>query len=139
MFHIHEGLYTVIFIHFYMRRDYVKELDAALKEGKKPIELLTMVLGFLNFTHLEVKMYNLLQQTPLTTKQIEKKLGISERTVRKYTKILYKKGFIVRRVVEGERLKYVYEAIPIKRAWMKVKGEIEKILDEVTNVLEAAV
>ena len=73
----------------------------------------------------------------MTIKQIEGELNVSERTVRKYVKILYMKGLIVRRVVEGERLKYIYKAIPIKKAWIKVKSEIEKTLDEVTDALEA--
>jgi len=118
-----------------MSEDYLKELEAALNAGRRPIELLTIILGFLNFSRMEIKMYKLLQQTPLTVKQIAKKLEISERTVRKYVKILYQKGFIVRRIVEEKRLKYVYEAIPIRKAWAKLKRDIGRIMTEIGKTL----
>jgi len=39
-------------------------------------------------------------------------------------------------VVQGKRLKYVYVAVPVQEIWKKVKHEIQKILDEITKVLE---
>ena len=56
-------------------------------------------------------------------------------TVRKYVKILYQKGFIVRRIVEEKRLKYVYEAIPIRKTWAKLKRDIGRIMTEIGKTL----
>ena len=119
-----------------VKRKYVEDIEKALDEGKKPVELLNVILGFLNFKSMEIKIYNLLLKTSLTIKQIEQQLNISERTIRKYIKRLDEEGFIVKKVEQGKRLKYVYMAIPIQEAWKKVKDKIEKILGDITKVLE---
>ena len=118
------------------KRNYVADIENALEKGKKPVELLNVILGFLNFKSVEVKIYNLLLKSSLTIKQIEKRLNLSERTIRKYIKRLDQEGFITRKVEQGKRLKYVYVAIPVQEAWKKVKGKIEKILGDITKVLE---
>ena len=119
-----------------VKRNYVEDIEKALDERKKPVELLNVILGFLNFKSMEIKIYNLLLKTSLTIKQIEQQLNISERTIRKYIKRLDEEGFIVKKVEQGKRLKYVYMAIPIQEAWKKVKDKIEKILGDITKVLE---
>lgn len=117
-------------------RSYIADIEKLLEGGKKPIELLNAVLGFLNFKPVEIKIYNLLLNSPLTIKQIEGQLNLSERTIRKYIQRLDQKGFIIKKVEEGKRLKYVYTAVPIQETWKKVKGKIQGILDEVTRALE---
>ena len=62
--------------------------------------------------------------------------ALKERTIRKYILRLDQEGFIIKKVEEGKRLKYVYTAVPIQEAWKKVKGKIPEILDEITRVLE---
>jgi predicted transcriptional regulator len=119
-----------------VKRKYVEDIEKALDEGKKPVELLNVILGFLNFKSMEIKIYNLLLKTSLTIKQIEQQLNISERTIRKYIKRLDEEGFIVKKVEQGKRLKYVYMAIPIQEAWDKVKDKMEKILGDITKALE---
>jgi len=119
-----------------VKRNYVEDIEKALDEGKKPVELLNVILGFLNFKSMEIKIYNLLLKTSLTIKQIEQQLNISERTIRKYIKRLDEEGFIVKKVEQGKRLKYVYMAIPIQEAWDKVKDKMEKILGDITKALE---
>jgi len=118
------------------KRSYIADLEKLLEEGKKPIELLSAALGFLNFKPVEIKIYNLLLNSSLTIKQIEGRLNLSERTIRKYIQGLDQKGFIIKKVEQGKRLKYVYTAVPIQEAWKKVKGKMQEILDEVTRVLE---
>ena len=59
-----------------------------------------------------------------------------ERTIRKYIRRLDQEGFIIKKVEEGKRLKYVYTAVPIQEAWKKVEDKIQKILDEITRDLE---
>ena len=100
------------------------------------MELLNVILGFLNFKPIEIKIYNLLLTSSLTIKQIQNLLNLSERTIRKYILRLDQEGFIIKRVEAGKRLKYVYTAVPVQEAWKKVKGKIQEILDEITRVLE---
>jgi len=118
------------------KRNYIEDIEDLLKGRKKPIELLNVILGFLNFKTAEIKIYNLLLKSSLTIKQIEKQLNLSERTIRKYIKKLVQDGFITRKVELGKRLKYVYVAVPVQETWKKVKDKIQKILDEITKVLE---
>jgi len=116
-----------------VKRNYVEDIEKALCEKKKPIELLNVIFTFLNFKSVEIKIYNLLLKTSLTIKQIEEQLNISERTIRKHIKRLDKEGFIVKRVEQGKRLKYVYMAIPVQEAWGKVKDKIGNILNDITK------
>jgi len=118
------------------KRNYIADIEKALTEGKKPKELLTVILGFLNFKPIEIKIYDLLLNSSLTIKQIQNLLDLSERTIRKYIRRLDQEGFIIKRVKEGKRLKYVYSAVPVQEAWKKVKGKIQEALDEITRVLE---
>lgn len=119
-----------------VKENYIEDIEKALSQRKKPIELLNIILVFLNFKSVEIRIYNLLLKTSLTIKQLEQQLNISERTIRKYIKRLDEEGFIIKKVEQGKRLKYVYVAVPIQEAWEKVKDKIEKILGDITKVLE---
>ncbi|HDH81574.1 MAG TPA: HTH domain-containing protein [Thermoplasmatales archaeon] len=119
-----------------MKRDYIADIEKSLKEGKKPIEVLNVILGFLNFKSVEIRIYNILLKKPLTIKQLEEHLNLSERTIRKYIKRLDSEGFITKKVEQGKRLRYVYSAVPIRETWEKVKDKIERILIDITKVLE---
>ena len=119
-----------------VKRNYIEDIEKVLSKKEKPVELLNVIFTFLNFKSVEIKIYNLLLKTSLTIKQIEQQLNISERTIRKHIKRLDEEGFIVKKVEQGKRLKYVYMAIPVQEAWEKVKDKIEKILSDITKVLE---
>ncbi len=119
-----------------IKRNYIEDIEKVLSKKEKPVELLNVIFTFLNFKSVEIKIYNLLLKTSLTIKQIEQQLDISERTIRKHIKRLDEEGFIVKKVEQGKRLKYVYMAIPVQEAWEKVKDKIEKILSDITKVLE---
>ena len=119
-----------------VKRNYVEDIEKALNERKKPVELLNIIFTFLNLKSVEIKIYNLLLKTSLTIKQIEKQLNISERTIRKYIKRLDEEGFIIRTVEQGKRLKYVYRAVPVQEAWENVKDKVENILEDITKVLK---
>jgi len=119
-----------------VKENYIEDIEKALCQRKKPIELLNIILVFLNFKSVEIRIYNLLLKTSLTIKQLEQQLNISERTIRKYIKRLDEEGFIIKKVEQGKRLKYIYMAVPIQEAWGKVKDKIEKILGDITKVLE---
>ena len=119
-----------------VKENYIEDLEKALNQRKKPIELLNIILGFLNFKSVEIRIYNLLLKTSLNIKQLEQQLNISERTIRKYIKRLDEEGFIIKKVEQGKRLKYVYMAVPIQETWEKVKDKIEGVLGNITKVLE---
>ena len=119
-----------------VKRNYIIDIEKAINETKNPIDLLSVIFTFLNFKPVEIKIYNLLLKTSLTIKQIERKLDISERTIRKYIKRLDDEGFITKKIVQDKRLKYVYRALPIREAWKKVKDKIANILEDITKVLE---
>lgn len=119
-----------------VKRNYIADIEKALKEGTEPIALLNVILGFLKFKPIEIKIYNLLLTSSLTIKQIQNLLNLSERTIRKYIQRLDQEGFIIKKVEAGKRLKYVYTAVPIQVAWEKVKGKIQEIIDEISRVLE---
>ena len=137
MIHTYENLNTLFFIvQFMTKRNYIADIENALKGGKNPVELLNIILSFLNFKTAEIKIYNVLLKSSLTIKQIEKQLNLSERTIRKYIKKLIQEGFITRKVEQGKRLKYVYMAVPVQEVWKKVKNKIQEILNEITKVLE---
>jgi len=118
------------------KRNYIEDIEKVLKKRKKPTEILNVILGFLNFKPMEIKIYNLLLKTSLTIKQIEKQLNISERTIRKYIKRLDKEGFITKKVEQGKRLKFIYTSVPVQEVWKKVKDRIEKILGDITTIVE---
>ena len=119
-----------------VKRNYIIDIEKAINETKNPVDLLSVIFTFLNFKPVEIKIYNLLLKTSLTIKQIEQQLDISERTIRKYIKRLDEEGFIIKKVEQGKRLKYVYMALPIQESWRKVKDKIAKILNDITKVLE---
>jgi len=119
-----------------VRRNYIVDIEKILKEKNKPIDLLNAILGFLNFKPIEIEIYNILLKSSLTVKQMEKQLNLSERTIRKYIKRLEREGFISKKVKQDKRLKYVYNAVPIQKAWKNVKSKIQKILKEITKILE---
>ena len=120
-----------------VKKNYIEDIEKALNKKEKPVEVLNVIFGFLNFKSVEIKIYNLLLKTSLTIKQIEQQLNISERTIRKYIKRLDEEGFIIKKVEQGKRLKYVYMALPIQESWRKVKDKIEKILNDITKALES--
>ena len=117
-------------------RSCIADIEKILKERKKPIELLSVILNFLNFKPIEIKIYNILLKSSLTIKQMEKQLNLSERTIRKYIKRLEQEGFINKKVKQDKRLKYIYNAVPIREAWKNVRNKIQKILEEITKTLE---
>ena len=118
-----------------MVKNAVSEIEKALKQRKKPVELLNLIFAFLNFKKAEVKIYNLLLKKSLTIKEMEEQLGISERTIRKYLKKLHEEGFIQRKVDESERLRYIYRAVSLQEAWKLVRKRIENIMDEISQVI----
>jgi len=116
----------------------IENIKKALTRKGKPIEVFEVVLTFLNFKTVETRIYNLLLKTSLTIKEIEQKLDISERSIRKYIRRLEEEGFITKWVEQGKRLKYVYQSVPIQEAWEKVKDKINTIIGDIAKVIESS-
>ena len=119
-----------------VKSNYLADIENEIKNGKKPVELLNIILRFLNFKPVEIRIFNLLLKSSFTIKQIENRLNISERTIRKYIKRLDDEGFIIRTVEQGNRLKYIYKSVTIQEAWDKIKDKIERILDNITKIID---
>ena len=121
-----------------VKSSYIDDIEKALNNKGKPVEVFNAILTFLNFKTVEIRIYNLLLKTSLTIKQIEQQLDISERSIRKYIRRLEEEGFITKRVEEGTRLRYVYQSVQIQEAWEKVEDKINKIISDIANVIESS-
>lgn len=117
---------------------YINDLKKALSAKKDPVETFNIILSFFNFEAMEIRIYNLLLNTSLTIKEIEEQLDVSERSIRKYIKRLEEEGLITKRVEQGKRLKYVYQSIRIQEAWKKVEDNINKIVDDISDVMDSS-
>ncbi|MBI5061319.1 MAG: hypothetical protein HZB67_03315 [Candidatus Aenigmarchaeota archaeon] len=69
-------------------------------------------IATLDMAPKELRVYKFLAKKPMTIKQLEKHINVSERMMRIYIHDLIEKNFIKRSVVESKRLKYVYTAAP---------------------------
>ena len=116
--------------------DRLARLQKILKEGKRtPTEVLSTVLKFLDFKEAEIKLYNILLKKEMAMDEIVKKLNASERSARAHIKTLYEKGFVKRRVIVGDRLKYAYSSVSPETAWKLVKKGVNSALKQVDKIL----
>jgi len=112
--------------------DRLTRIQKILKEkGKKPMELINIVLKFIDFKEAEIRLYNLLLDKEMTIAEIVRELKISERSVREHISKLYKKGFVNRKIVAENRLKYVYSSISPEIAWQMIKKNINAIINQI--------
>ena len=88
------------------------------------------VLGWLGFRSSEKRVYGALSGSnkAISIKEITKKTGMSERSVRDTLKVLLKKKFVRRKITKGKRLMYKYEALPVKSAWGYFKDKVDRVL-----------
>jgi predicted DNA-binding transcriptional regulator len=117
--------------------DRLTKLQKALKERKRtPVEVLTTVLRLLDFKEAEIKLYSTLLKKEMMMDEIVQNLNASERSARTHIKVLYEKGFVKRKVVIGDRLKYTYSSISPETAWRIVKKEVNSVLKQVDKILK---
>jgi len=117
--------------------DKLEKLQVILKEKKrKPVELLNMVLKFLDFKKTEIKLYDSLLKKEMEMNEIVQCLNMSERSIRTHIKNLYKKGFIKRKVLMKGRLKYVYSSVAPEIAWKIVKKRVNETLNQMDKVFQ---
>ena len=60
----------------------------------------------------EMEIFSLLSSKPMTIKELQKESKMSERQLRTYLDDLTERKFITKKVIEDQRLKYVYYANP---------------------------
>jgi len=88
---------------------------------------LTDFIQSIDLAPREFKVYQFLAKKPMTIKQLEKNINVSERMLRTYLDDLMKKKFIERRIVQERRLKYVYMANPSAEILKILKSKIVSI------------
>ncbi|MEM0449164.1 MAG: helix-turn-helix domain-containing protein [Methanomassiliicoccales archaeon] len=111
------------------------ELEGFFVKKRKAEEALQVLMRFFNFKKAEISLYGLLLKSPLTIKEIQERMKVSERSIRKYLKKLEEEGFIVKRVVQGKRLKYVYQSVHLEEAWNKLDHRIRKTLSDFAEAI----
>jgi predicted DNA-binding transcriptional regulator len=100
-------------------------------------ERLEALLKSLGVKKTELKIYRLLleKREPMRITEIQRELGISERSVREHVLSLYRKGILRRKLIQQGWLGYTYTAVSpsevlenIKESLMKKITELEKEL-----------
>ena len=75
----------------------------------------------------ETQIFQLLMRKPMTIKQLQKASHMSERMLRTYLDDLTRRNLVAKRVIEDQRLKYMYYANPPDMIINMAKDAINKI------------
>lgn len=119
--------------------DRLTKIQEILNKGKRtPVQVFSTVLRFIDFKEAEIKIYNLLLKKDMEMGEIVQNLNASERSARGHIKTLYEKGFVKRRVVVGNRLKYAYSSVSPEIAWRIIRGSVNRTLNQVDKILKNA-
>jgi predicted DNA-binding transcriptional regulator len=78
----------------------------------------------------EKLIYEILEKRPMTIKQLQKTTRVSERMLRTYLDDMIRRGFVKKKVVEGNRLKYVYKATEPQTILDHIKTKVTEIEKE---------
>jgi predicted DNA-binding transcriptional regulator len=87
----------------------------------------TNFINSIDLAQKEFRVYQFLTKKPMTIKQLERNVRVSERMLRIYLDDLLRKHFISRRVIGEKRLKYVYTANPSVEILKMIKSKIASI------------
>jgi|Deesub1362B_J571_1020462.scaffolds.fasta_scaffold00190_40 predicted DNA-binding transcriptional regulator len=95
------------------------------------------LLRSLGVKRTEIKIYRLLleREVPMRITEIQKELGISERSVREHVLNLYRRGFLKRQLIQKGWLGYVYTAISPTELLERLKENIVKRISEIEEEL----
>lgn len=106
------------------------DIDKILKAVKKKYtgyrKKLIAVMSLFGLNRKELELYTILLKEQLKIKEISKRVGLSDRVVRKYIKEMLERKFIERRVVEGRRLAYKYLSVSPTEVWKNIKSEVRR-------------
>ncbi|WP_010477970.1 helix-turn-helix domain-containing protein [Thermococcus zilligii] len=100
--------------------------------GEELYEKLEGLLRNLGLKKTELKVYRLLleKERPMRITEIQKELGMSERSVREYVLNLYRKGILRRKLIEKGWLGYAYTAVSPVELLERIKENILQKIDE---------
>ncbi|AHF81108.1 transcriptional regulator [Thermococcus paralvinellae] len=101
-------------------------------------EKLESLLRSLGVKKTEIRIYRLLleKKVPMRITEIQRELGISERSVREHVLNLYRKGLLKRELIQKGWLGYVYTATSPTELLEKLKENIVKKINELEKELK---
>jgi len=101
-------------------------------------ERLEALLRSLGVKKTELRIYRLLleKKEPMRITEIQKELGISERSVREHVLSLYRKGILRRSLIEQGWLGYVYTAVSPGEVLENIKQSLIKRINELEQELK---
>ena len=113
-----------------MKMPRLVNLNEILKKADKRYntykDRLVFIISALCLDRKEGEMYRILLRGRLRIDELQKRLKVSERTVRRYIKIMFDEGFIKRKVIEGRRLAYEYASVSPAEVWKNLKNDVMK-------------
>ncbi|NJE05803.1 transcriptional regulator [Thermococcus sp. M36] len=101
-------------------------------------ERLEALLRSLGIKKTELRIYRLLleKKEPMRITEIQRELGISERSVREHVLSLYRKGILRRKLVEQGWLGYVYTAVSPSEVLEHIKENLLRKINEIEKELK---
>ncbi len=85
------------------------------------------MLKFFQLKSNELLVYNMLSKKPMTIKQLQKNMKMSERSLRAYLDNMVGRKFVKRKLIEGKHLKYVYYATSGDNLLGIIKNHVEEL------------
>ena len=103
-------------------------------------ERLEVLLRSLGVKKTELKIYRLLleKKEPMRITEIQRELGISERSVREHVLSLYRKGILKRDLIQQGWLGYTYTAVSPGEVLESIKENILKRINELERELKGS-
>jgi predicted DNA-binding transcriptional regulator len=101
-------------------------------------EKLEGLLRTLGLKRTELKVYRLLleKKKPMRITEIQRELGISERSVREHVLNLYRKGILQRKLIEQGWLGYTYTAVSPAELLERIKESLVQKIDELEREIK---
>nr|WP_048150172.1 transcriptional regulator [Palaeococcus ferrophilus] len=86
----------------------------------------------------EIRIYLTLleKKTPMRVTEIQREVGLSERSVREHVLNLYRRGFLRRKLIEEGWLGYTYTAVSPHELLEKIKENLLKKINELERELQ---
>ncbi|NJE00733.1 MULTISPECIES: transcriptional regulator [Thermococcus] len=102
-------------------------------------EKLEALLRSLGVKKTELRIYRLLldKKEPMRITEIQRELGISERSVREHVLSLYRRGILRRTLIEQGWLGYTYSAVSPSEVLENIKQSLVKRINELEQELKS--
>ncbi|ASJ15696.1 transcriptional regulator [Thermococcus chitonophagus] len=101
-------------------------------DSRDAIEKLESLLRIIGLKRNEIRIYKLLveKRKGMRIREIQKELGISERSVREHVLNLYRKGLLKRELIQRGWLGYIYTPVPPGEILQRIKSSIIQKIEE---------